>query len=150
MSIFTTEEQAVIDNALSLMEAKLFNNSISITDAIHVRKYLSLKLRSCEREMFGVIYLDTQNRIITDRVLFQGTINSSAVYPREIAKVALLVNAKSVILYHNHPSGISDPSESDERITECITECLKLFNIDVLDHFIVGRTIFSFAENNLI
>ena len=150
MLLFTSEEQILIDSALKLLETKLLNDNVPITDSSHVKKYLTIKLRAAEKEMFGVMYLDSQNRIITDKVLFQGTINATVVYPREIAKEALLVNAKSVILYHNHPSGINEPSESDELITGLIVECLKLFNIDVLDHFIVGRTVFSFAENKLI
>jgi DNA repair protein RadC len=112
---------------------------------------LQTLLQEREHEVFGVILLDQQHRIIRVEELFRGTINASAVYPREIAKQALLHNAAAVILFHNHPSGMPQTSESDRAITNTITQTLQLIDVRVLDHLIVGTEGFtSFAKLGLI
>jgi DNA repair protein RadC len=116
-----------------------------------VRKYLTMKLRGLGHEVFVVLYLDNQNRLIKDEVLFQGTINAASVYPREVVKAALKMNAASLILAHNHPSGIAEPSQADKLITKKLQQALNLIDVNVLDHLIVaGPSCVSFAERGLI
>ncbi|WMN61370.1 DNA repair protein RadC [Pseudoalteromonas xiamenensis] len=116
-----------------------------------VRQYLTMKLRGLGHEVFVVLYLDNQNRLIKDEVLFQGTINAASVYPREVVKAALKINAASLILAHNHPSGVAEPSQADKLITKKLQQALGLIDVQVLDHLIVaGPDCLSFAERGLI
>jgi DNA repair protein RadC len=115
------------------------------------RAYLSARLRSYNYEVFACLFLDNQNRVIELDELFRGTLNSANVYPREVAKQALHHNAAAVIFAHNHPSGIAEPSQADKHITEKLQQALALFDIRVLDHFIIGDgQPYSFAENGLL
>jgi DNA repair protein RadC len=101
--------------------------------------------------VFACLFLDNQNRIIQLVELFRGTIDAASIYPREVAKQALQQNAAAVIFAHNHPSGISEPSIDDKHITEKLKQALGLFDIRVLDHFIIGDgDPYSFAEHGLI
>ena len=98
-----------------------------------------------------MLFLDTQHRLIKQENLFLGTINQAMVYPREIIKEALACNAAALILAHNHPSGVAEPSFSDRSITQKIKQAAELMEIRVLDHFVIGRgCYFSFAEQNLL
>ncbi|CCQ11257.1 DNA repair protein RadC [Pseudoalteromonas luteoviolacea B = ATCC 29581] len=116
-----------------------------------VRRYLTMKLRGLGHEVFLVLYLDNQNRLIHDEILFHGTINSASVYPREVVKAALKRNAAALILAHNHPSGIAEPSQADKLITKKLQQALNLIDVQVLDHLIVaGPSCLSFAERGLI
>lgn len=116
-----------------------------------VRKYVQIKLRDAVREVFAILLLDSQHQLIAYRELFKGTINSAAVYPREIVKQALNENAAAVILVHNHPSGIAEPSQADIRITKEVRSALSLIDVNVLDHFIVADSLtLSMAERGLI
>ena len=119
-------------------------------DSTKARAFCEMALHGQESEKFHVIYLDSQHRLIKDETMFHGTINSCAVYPREIAKRCLELNAAAVILCHNHPSGIPDPSDSDLRITKEIKQALGLFDITLLDHVIVGHTTLSLAQKGLM
>ena len=115
------------------------------------RRYLTYKMRDRPYEVFAVIFLDNQNRPIAFEELFRGTINASAVYPREVVKRALEHNAAALIFVHNHPSGQAQPSRQDRQITIILKKALELFEIRLLDHFIVGDgEIFSFAEAGLL
>ena len=98
------------------------------------------------------LWLDSQNRLITQEILFNGTLQQSSVYPREVVKKALFHNAAAVILAHNHPSGLAEPSQADKQLTQILKETLALIDVKVLDHFIVAgtQTPLSFAENGLI
>lgn len=117
----------------------------------NTRMYLSSRLRDRDREAFLVLYLDSQHHVILDEVLFEGTINAANVYPREVVKRALYHNAASIIVAHNHPSGVAEPSSSDKRITDRISDALALVDIRLLDHFIVGDgEVMSFAERGLL
>ena len=99
----------------------------------------------------GVVHLDAQNRVITVEELFRGTLTQTSVYPREIVKQALARNAAAVILCHNHPSGVAEPSQADQALTEALRRALALVDVRVLDHFIVaGRHCLSFAERGLL
>jgi DNA repair protein RadC len=113
-----------------------------------VKRYLRIKLGGQRHESFVVLFLDVKNRLIADRELFRGTLTQTSVYPREVVIEALSRNAASVILAHNHPSGLPEPSEADLRLTHALVQALSLVDIRVLDHFIVaGPLIHSFAEH---
>ena len=116
-----------------------------------VRDYLRLKLRDLPHEVFIGLYLDAQNRVIGDEVLFRGTLTQTSVYPREVLKRALAHNAAGLILAHNHPSGVAEPSQADESLTRALRQALALVDIKVLDHFVVaGNAAVSFAERGLL
>jgi DNA repair protein RadC len=116
-----------------------------------VRDYLCLKLGSLQREVFMVLFLDAQNRVIAQEELFSGTLTQTSVYPREVVKRALHHNAASVIFAHNHPSGVAEQSRADELLTTALKQALALVDVRVLDHFVVaGNTTLSFAEKGLL
>jgi len=112
--------------------------------------YLHSQLRDRQHEVFACVMLDNRNRVIVFREMFRGTIDGASVYPREIVKQALADNAASVILAHNHPSGVAEPSQADIRITERLKKALALVDIRVLDHVIVGDETLCFSERGLI
>ncbi|HCH1218850.1 DNA repair protein RadC [Vibrio parahaemolyticus] len=114
------------------------------------KTYLSCKLKHHEREVFAVMFLDNQHRLIAFEKLFFGTIDSASVYPREVLKAALRVNAAALIFAHNHPSGDATPSQADKQITQRLKEALALVDIRVLDHIVVGDSAISFAERGLL
>ncbi|TYA31066.1 RadC family protein [Aggregatibacter actinomycetemcomitans] len=121
------------------------------TSTVIVKMYLQTELANIEREIFMVLFLDNQHRLIKQERLFLGTINKAMVYPREIIKEALACNAAAIILAHNHPSGVAEPSISDKQITDTIRQAADLVDIRVLDHFVIGNgRYFSFAEQNLL
>ncbi|MBL8428551.1 MAG: DNA repair protein RadC [Dechloromonas sp.] len=124
----------------------------SFTSPGKVRDWLRLKLASRGREVFIALWLDAQNRLLKADELFSGTLTQTSVYPREVVKAALANNAAAVILAHNHPSGIAEPSRADEMLTRSLKEALALVDVKVLDHFIVaGNTPpLSFAERGLL
>ena len=116
-----------------------------------VRDFLSLKLGGLPREVFLVMFLDAQNRVLAHEEMFAGTLTQTSVHPREIVKRALYYNAGAVILAHNHPSGVAEPSRADEMITTQLKSALALVDVRVLDHFVVaGNTTLSFAERGLL
>jgi DNA repair protein RadC len=154
-SEFEQKPQEISNNqvlywARSIIEEKFRRSNYLISPAI-TRDFLSLVYANETREVFSVIFLDNQNGVLAYQNLFQGTIDGAAVYPREIVKAALAHNAAAVILAHNHPSGVAEPSRADINITERIVKALEVVDIRVLDHLIVGGTaIVSFAEQGLI
>ena len=116
-----------------------------------VRDLLKLKLAGLPHEVFICIQLDAQHRVIAIEELFRGTLTQTSVYPREVVKAALKANAAAVIFAHNHPSGVAQPSQSDELLTRNLREALSLVDVKVLDHFIVaGTSTLSFAERGLL
>jgi DNA repair protein RadC len=116
-----------------------------------VRDYLQLLLGSRPQEIFVVLFLDTQHRVIATEELFHGTLSQTSVYPREVVKRALAHNAAAVILAHNHPSGVAEPSLADQHLTQALKQALALVDVRVLDHFIVaGGRMHSFAETGLL
>jgi DNA repair protein RadC len=116
-----------------------------------VREHLLTHYAGAEREVFSVLHLDNRHRLIAVEELFAGTIDGASVHPREVVKFALARNAAAVILAHNHPSGVAEPSQADEMITARIRDALALVDIRVLDHLIVGgSTVTSLAERGLI
>jgi DNA repair protein RadC len=116
-----------------------------------VRDYLAVHYAGHEREAFGCLFLDNRHRLIAVEEMFLGTIDGASVHPREVVKRALKLNAAAVILAHNHPSGVAEPSQADELITVRIRDALALVDIRVLDHVVVGAgQVVSFAERGLI
>ena len=116
-----------------------------------VRDFLKHRLAGIPHEVFVAILLDAQNRVLSVEHLFRGTLTQTSVFPREIVKLALRLNAAAIIFAHNHPSGIAEPSRADEALTQTLKHTLALVDVKVLDHFIVGGTAcMSFAERGLI
>lgn len=116
-----------------------------------VRLYLKSKLTGLDREQFWALWLDSKNKIISAEPLAIGTLNQCAVYPREVVKRALVVNAGAVIFAHNHPTGSAEPSTADKDLTKDLKEALKVVHVSVLDHFVIGQgEFFSFAEEGLM
>ena len=116
-----------------------------------VRDYLRLSLGGRPHEVFVVLYLDAQHRVLATEELFRGTLTQTSVYPREVVKAALAANAAAVIFAHNHPSGVAEPSQADELLTRSLKDALGLVDVKVLDHFIVaGNRALSFAERGLL
>ena len=123
----------------------------AMTSPQTVRDYLRTKLAVLEHEVFVALLLDSQHRLIEYIELFRGTLAQTSVYPREVVKVALARNAAAMILAHNHPSGVAEPSRADELLTQCLKQALSLVDVRVLDHFIVaGDETTSFAERGLL
>lgn len=116
-----------------------------------VKDYLGLHLAGLQQEVFAVLFLDSQHRLITLEKLFFGTLNQTSVYPREVVRRALMHNAGAVVLAHNHPSGVAEPSRADEHLTQTLKSALQLVDVRVLDHLVVGQgQVVSFAERGLL
>ena len=112
-----------------------------------VKDYLALQLGGRSQEVFAVLFLDAQHRLLRLEEMFQGTLNQTSVYPREVVKRALALNAAAVVLAHNHPSGVAEPSRADEYLTQTLISALKLVDVRVLDHIVVGLgQVVSMAE----
>lgn len=123
----------------------------ALTSPGAVRDFLRLALAARDHEVFIVLFLDAQHRVLRSTELFRGTLTQTSVYPREVVRAALAANAAAVIFAHNHPSGIAQPSQADELLTRQLREALALVEIRVLDHFIVaGNQTLSFAERGLL
>jgi len=147
----TENEQRIISTAINILNSHLKVNPIKITSCEAVINFLRLQLENKEREVFGVLFLNQQSVLISYEEMFLGTINLAPIYPREIAKRALLLNATGIILTHNHPSGFAEPSRADISATEAVSEALDLFSIRVLDHIIIGGgEHVSFNERGLL
>ena len=145
---YTPAQASVITAALNLIHERATTQDDYITSPRHTFDYFRLFYAGKkDREHFAVMFLDSQHKVLDCTVLFSGTIDGAAIYPREIVKAALYANAAAVILAHNHPSGQPEPSTADRRITERIKSALALLDIRVLDHIIVGDSCYSFAES---
>ena len=110
----------------------------SIRSPVDTENFLRARMRHLDHELFCCLYLDNRHRVLRFDELFRGTIDGTSVYPREVVKEALAVNAAAVILAHNHPSGVAEPSQADERITRRLKSALELVDIRLLDHLIIG------------
>jgi DNA repair protein RadC len=116
-----------------------------------VRDYLALHLGALEHEVFAVLFLDARHQLLRMEEMFRGTLAQTSVYPREVVKRALALNAGAVVLAHNHPSGSAEPSRADEHLTQALRQALALVDVRVLDHLVVGRgQVVSFAERGLL
>ena len=142
---------AVIAQALRLLESRLRARGPVLSSPEAVRDYLRLRIADREWEVFVVLFLDAQNRLIACEEMFRGTLTQTSVYPREVVKAALKHNAAAAIFAHNHPSGVAEPSRADELLTQTLKQALALIECKTLDHFVVAteRTT-SFAERGLL
>ena len=146
---FRETEQMIIDKALAILASKLVDQdpAFLLTSTTKTRQFLQMKLGHSDREIFAVLFLNNQNRVITYEEMSIGTLDAASVYPREIIKRAIQLNAASLILSHNHPSATLQASQADDMITTRICQCANMFNIHVLDHLIVTcNGIMSYAE----
>lgn len=143
--------QAILELARRSLQEELAATS-SLSSPESVRDYLRLTFSGLPHEVFAILFLDAQNRLIRMEEMFRGTLTQASVYPREVVKRALELNAAAVILAHNHPSGVSEPSRADELLTRSLKNALSLVDVRILDHFVVagsGQPL-SFAERGLL
>ena len=139
-----------IEQALKVLQARMRAGE-ALSSPSAVRSFLQLKLAPLPHEVFAVIFLDAQNRVLAYEELFRGTLTQTSVYPREVVKHALKHNAAALILAHNHPSGVAEPSRADELLTASLKQALALVDVRVLDHLIVaGSATVSLAERGLV
>lgn len=139
--------RSTLRRALNILERQLREPGAAFTSASATRDWLRLQLAKEEREVFMVLFLDNQNRLITHGILFTGTVSHTEVHPREVVKAALKHNAAAIIVAHNHPSGLAEPSQADRQITERLKQAMALIEVRLLDHLVVGgMEITSFAE----
>ena len=143
--------QAVLEMARRHLRQTL-DKGDALTSPELTRHYLCAHLRGHDHEVFACLWLDNQHRVLKLHELFHGTIDSASVYPRDVVKAALAINAAAVIFAHNHPSGIAEPSEADRHLTRRLQQALGLVDIRVLDHVIIGDDPggYSFAEHGLL
>lgn len=149
-----TARYAILQAALEISRRHVYSE-VRLSDAMTspqlVKEYLSLHLSGLEHEVFAGLFLDNRHRVIDYHALSVGTIDSAAVYPREVVKRCLKVNAAAVIFAHNHPSGIAEPSDTDVRLTRKLSDALALIDVRVLDHLVIGQGVqTSLAERGLM
>lgn len=142
-----TQLQAVLEMSRRHLYEELTHNSAVLTSPQQSIRFLQSRLGRQPKEVFAVLFLDNQHQVIRFEELFQGTINAASVYPREVVRRVIELNAAAVILAHNHPSGVTEPSMADRQITEVLTKALALIDVKVLDHIVLGGVNHtSFAE----
>ena len=146
-----TDQQATIDAALTILDTRLRVPGAALESPDATKNYLRLQLAEKYQEVFAVLFLDNRHRVISFDTLFFGTIDGASVHPREVVRAAINHNAAAVILAHNHPSSVAEPSRADTQLTRRLTDALALVDVRVLDHIVVGglETV-SFAERGLI
>jgi DNA repair protein RadC len=145
-----TQLQAVLEMSHRYLQQQL-QESDALTSPADTRRYLQAKLRHYPHEVFSCLFLDNRHRVICFEELFRGTIDGASVHPREVVKSALKHNAAALILAHNHPSGVTEPSQADRQITAHLKQALSLVDIRVLDHIVVGEgEPVSLAERGLL
>lgn len=144
-------EDAVLLQAFDILDKRMNKARCLLSEPSTVKDYLKLKLSRLEYEVFGVLFLDVKNKLIANRVMFNGTLTHTSVYPREVVKLALHLNACSVVIYHNHPSGDVKPSPGDLILTKSLTASLAMVDVKLVDHIVVAAlSTFSFAEGGLL
>ena len=144
------EPEEVLQAALRVLAGRLRGSEVLSSPPV-VRDFLRIILGALEHEVFAVIHLDSQHRVIEYVEMFRGTVSQTSVYPREIVKEALVRNSAAMILVHNHPSGVVEPSRADEALTQTVKAALALVDVRVIDHLIVaGPAVLSFAERGLL
>ncbi|WP_224784664.1 JAB domain-containing protein [Marinihelvus fidelis] len=145
------QDRVIVEQALKILRDELGTVGVELTDPAAAGQYCQLRLGDREHEVFLVVFLDTRHRVRGAEELFRGTIDGACVYPREVAKAALMNNAAAVIVAHNHPSGVTEPSMADQAITRRLKDALTLLEIRLLDHFVVsGQGFTSMASRGMI
>lgn len=147
----TNADDTIIAKALEILASRMQQSNVMLNSPSAVKDYLRLTLAGLEHEVFSVVFLNAQHGIIATEEMFRGTLTQTSVYPREVVKRSLALNAAAVIFAHNHPSGHTDPSQSDRLLTDALKGALAMVDVRVLDHFIVaGTQAMSFAERGLL
>lgn len=151
---FTPASQSddwIIRQAIALLEQRVFKAGPLLDQPQAVKDYLRLKLVAEPNEVFAIVFMNSQHRVLAYEPMFKGTLDSTAVYPRVVVQRALELNAGAVIFSHQHPSGCTEPSSADRVLTDRLKAALALIDVRVLDHIIVGQgTPYSFAESGLL
>jgi len=141
---------AVLEIARRALSQQLAQAPVFDNPAV-VKQFVSLTIGALDHEVFAVLFLDNQHRLLRHEEMFRGTLTHTSVYPREVARRALALNSAAVIFAHNHPSGAAEPSRADEFLTQSLKSALQLVDVRVLDHLVVGRgDVVSFAERGLL
>ncbi len=141
----------IVHRAIEILDDQVIKHGPTLRNPQDVKDYLRLQLSNEQREVFAVVFMDAQSRVIAYEPLFFGTIHETSVYPRVIVQRAMSLNASSMILAHNHPSGSTQPSDADKQLTNRLKSLLDSIDVRVLDHFIIGEgPAFSFAEHGLL
>jgi len=144
------EQTALIQLAIATLEQQ-HQPGQTLTCPGATRNYLQLLLAKRQNEVFGALFLDTRHRLLGNEELFQGTLDGASIHPRVVVQQALAYNAGAMILYHNHPSGVPEPSQADETITRRLRDALQLIDVRVIDHIVVGTEgAVSLAERGLL
>ena len=145
-ALTATEKETLISLAVAVLASR-YRRGRALESPDTTRTYLQLKCADYRNEVFGCLFLDTRNRVVEHAELFQGTLDSATVHPRVVVQRALAVNAAAIVIFHNHPSGVAEPSSADRALTRRLSEALGLVDIRLLDHFVVGESeSVSFAE----
>lgn len=140
----------IVQSAFALLAERLRSGDAMTTPDL-VKDFVRVRLGAMEHEVFAVLFLDAQHRVIAFDPMFRGTLTQTSVYPREVVKESLRWNAAAVVLAHNHPSGTPEPSRADEHLTQALKAALQLVDVRVLDHIVVGAaSVVSFAERGLL
>lgn len=147
----SASDRDLVARALQVLEQRCFSREREVLSSPdETGAYLQLRLGQLPYEAFAVLFLDNRHRVIAVEEMFRGTIDGASVHPREVVRMALHHNSAAVILAHNHPSGITEPSRADEALTRRLKEALDLIDVRVLDHFVVGDGFYSFAQGGLL
>jgi len=141
--------QAVVEMSRRYLEENMKRGD-AMNNVSDVKKYLKSRLQQYPFEVFACLFLDNKHRVIEYEELFRGTIDAASVHPREIVRQVLHHNAAAIVLAHNHPSGVAEPSQADNAITQKIKDALEMIDVRVLDHFVIGDDVVSFAERGLL
>ena len=141
--------QAVVEMSRRYLEENIKRGD-AMNNVADVKKYLKSRLQQYPFEVFACLFLDNKHRVIEYEELFRGTIDAASVHPREIVRRVLHHNAAAIVLAHNHPSGVAEPSKADNAITQKIKDALEMIDVRVLDHFVIGDNVVSFAERGLL
>ncbi len=141
--------QAVVEMSRRFLQEKMKRGD-AMSNVSDVKNYLKSRLQNYPFEVFACLFLDNKHRVIEYEELFRGTIDAASVHPREVVRRVLHHNAAAIVLAHNHPSGVAEPSQSDNQITQKLKDALQLIDVRVLDHFIIGDEVVSFAERGLL
>ncbi len=141
--------QAVVEMSRRYLNEKILRGD-AMSNVSDVKNYLKSRLQNYPFEVFACLFLDNKHRVIEYEELFRGTIDAASVHPREVVRRVLHHNAAAIVLAHNHPSGVAEPSQSDNQITQKLKDAMQLIDVRVLDHFVIGDDVVSFAERGLL
>lgn len=147
----TEEEIGTVRAGVAILERCFARGGTVLSSPGIVRDFLRLRIAGLGAEVFGVIWLDAHHRVIATEELFRGSLTQTSVYPREVVRRGLQLNAAAAVVFHNHPSGVAEPSRADEFLTRSVQAAFALVDIKLLDHLVVGReAVVSFAERGLM